>query len=650
MAFDIAISGMRAASDDLSVIGNNISNASTVGFKNSRAEFADVYAATGAGQSGNAIGSGVLRTNVAQEFKQGSVTFTDNSLDMAVNGQGFFTLSDGGSISYTRAGYFNVDKNGVLVNNKNKHLQGFVVDDTGRASSQLSDINIKTDNINPRPTKGVSATINFAANATPPEVRGSTTTTTGAQIGVARAGANNGYSAETLTLTDGTGGTQALTTTANDSAAAIATSINTLNGVAATASTTGTLSGVTDSGTLQVRLNGVLLQTSTGAGTVTANSLAIAINNQTSSNLQGISATVSGGVVTVTSNTGEDLKFSITGGAGDGMSVAGPVGAGVALTGTGTTSSTVGGTVNLTLDQNYTLTSSGAGAALFPATISQNPFVQNSFDPTNPKTYNDSTNVTIYDSQGLSHDMRMYYVKQSGGNNWKVYVQVDNKDVGDPNVAAAPPLNTQPTQASYNLSFNADGTLNQGQSTPIQITNWNPVDPNGNPTKAYGGLTVANGATFPVTYADTNSNFVVDMTGSTQFGDAFSKNSLNQNGYATGRLTSLDISGDGSIFAHYTNGQSKVLAKVALTNFSNTQGLRPNGDTSWVETFASGVPNVGSAGSSSFGSIQGGALEQSNVDLSGELVNLIVAQRDFQANAKTIQTEDAVTQAIINLR
>ncbi|HET8687953.1 MAG TPA: flagellar hook-basal body complex protein [Methanosarcina sp.] len=357
---------------------------------------------------------------------------------------------------------------------------------------------------------------------------------------------------------------------------------------------------------------------------------------------------MSGTSVNVTSNTGEDLQFTITnsGAAGDGMTVAGPQGATVALTGNGTTSATVGGSVNLTLNNGYTITSNGGGTALFANTIQQTSFRQNSFDPSDPNTYNKSTNVKIYDSHGMSHDLRLFYVKQNDNNHWMVYAQVDGKDVGDPTSSAS----TTPTRAAYNIYFNKDGTLDSAASTPVRITNWTPVDASGAPNGSYTGLTVANGATFPPSATDPNSNFYVDLTGTTEYGNEFAQNNLSQDGYTTGRLSSLDIGSDGRVYARYTNGQSKVLAQVALTNFSNPNGLRPVGDTSWVETLDSGTPIVGAPGTSAMGVIQGGALEESNVELSSELVDLIVAQRNFQANAKTIQTADAITQAIINIR
>ena len=140
------------------------------------------------------------------------------------------------------------------------------------------------------------------------------------------------------------------------------------------------------------------------------------------------------------------------------------------------------------------------------------------------------------------------------------------------------------------------------------------------------------------------------MGNSTQFGSVFSVSAVDQNGFATGRLSGLDISDTGMIFARYTNGENQVLGQVALANFTNVQGLSNLGGTSWGETFESGEPVIGAPRSASLGVLNSGALEDSNVELSDELVQLIIAQRNFQASAKTIQTIDAVTQTIINLR
>ena len=145
-------------------------------------------------------------------------------------------------------------------------------------------------------------------------------------------------------------------------------------------------------------------------------------------------------------------------------------------------------------------------------------------------------------------------------------------------------------------------------------------------------------------------SLTVDLGDSTQFGGPFGVNALTQDGYAAGRLASIDINPEGVVFARFTNGRSTELGKVVLSNFPNPQGLRQLGDSNWSESFSSGDAIRGEAGSASFGLLQAGALEASNVDLTEELVNMITAQRNFQANAQMISTADSVTQTIINIR
>jgi len=142
----------------------------------------------------------------------------------------------------------------------------------------------------------------------------------------------------------------------------------------------------------------------------------------------------------------------------------------------------------------------------------------------------------------------------------------------------------------------------------------------------------------------------LDYGGLTQFGNGFNVSSLTQNGFSTGRLSGVDINDTGVIFARYTNGQAKALGQVVLANFANVQGLRPVGNTSWAETFNSGTALAGAPGSSSLGLLQSGALEESNVELSTQLVRMITAQRNYQANAQVISTANTITQTIINLR
>lgn len=666
MTFNTAISGLRAASDILQVTGNNIANASTSGFKSSRAEFADVYATSTLGTGGNAMGSGVRLSDVSQQFTQGNTSFTNNSLDMAVNGNGFFILSDAGAISYGRNGAFHLDNEGFMVDSAGREVQGFLADDSGAVGGNLSTLQIVTDNLPPRQTTGVNASLNLNAELVPPTVRGTTTASTGTAINTpvlgTAFGGGNGYPVETFTFTDVNGVNTVLSTNVNDSAADVAALLSTIEGVTASSSNSvtvamGTATNVA-ANTMQINLNGV----SFPAGS-TPQDIAIAINNQTNSLLQGITANYTGAIpgtgLTISANSGVDLVFTVNGGgtANDFFDVTGtggtlPLGAGGGIQGV------VGGTVDLTLAEGITMTSgdlinntpSPAAGALFSDPVVQTPYIANQFDPTNPKTYNSATSVNVYDSLGNAHVMNTYYVKESPINTWSMYVQIDGQDIGDPNLALPSPQNVLPTRAQFNLVFNTDGSLNDTASDQIFISNWTPLNQDGVYNGSQRGLTVANGGGLPIPNPPTSSNFVIDLNGTTQFGSPFSVNAVSQNGFTTGRLSGLDVNSEGIIFARYTNGQAKTLGQVALANFNNTQGLQPLGDTLWGETFESGQAVIGTPGSAALGVIQAGALEESNVDLSQELVQLIIAQRNFQANAKTIQTADTVTQSIINLR
>ncbi len=651
MAFNTAVSGLRAASEELNVRGNNIANASTTGFKSSRTEFADVYASSVLGSGRNATGSGIALEDVAQQFTQGNVAFTDNALDLAINGSGFFMLSEGGEITFSRSGLFSIDKSGNLVSNTGSHLQGFPASPSGTISGQMADLMIVSDNLPPIPTTAINGLFNVDASETPPAERGSTAVSLGANVGVAQAGGTNGYGVEIITFTDATGNTQNFTTTANASARQSAIDLTTVSGVSATASTLATISNISDGAAdMTILVNGVQVGVpgqGTGAGgALTANDLAIAINNLTNTTLQGVTAIESppaSGTLQITSSNGEDISVSVSAGTGN-VDFTGSVGAAQNVA-TGN-SATAGGSIQLIMDEGVVVTSDNAGG-VFNAAPAQNPFVNNSFDPTDQDTYNHATSLSIFDSLGNSHVMTSYFVKESTLNTWTMYVQIDDQEVGNPNPSLPPPQDTQATRAAYNVVFNNDGSLNETLSDDIVLSYWIPQDADGNVNGALGPDTTAS---LPIPEPATSSNFLVDLSGSTQFGSPFSVNDISQNGFTTGRLAGVDFSAEGVIFARYTNGQSRVLGQLALANFNNTQGLSPQGHSFWAETFESGNAIVGTPGSAALGVIQSGALEESNVDLSSELVALIVAQRNFQANAKTIETESTVTQSIINIR
>lgn len=233
------------------------------------------------------------------------------------------------------------------------------------------------------------------------------------------------------------------------------------------------------------------------------------------------------------------------------------------------------------------------------------------FDPTNVDSYNKKGTVTVFDSQGNAHNMNLFYVKDTAANSWKVYAQ-------DGSVAGSTPA------LATTLTFNASGVLTAGGQ--VNIT-----------TATMPGAT-------PATFAMSFTNSMQQNTGANNIV------ATNQNGYKPGDLVSYQINDDGSVVGNYSNEQTQVLGQIVLANFANNEGLKSEGDNVWSSTQSSGVALLGTAGTGNFGSLTNGALEASNVDLSKELVNMIVAQRNYQSNAQTIKTQDQILNTLVNLR
>jgi flagellar hook protein FlgE len=187
---------------------------------------------------------------------------------------------------------------------------------------------------------------------------------------------------------------------------------------------------------------------------------------------------------------------------------------------------------------------------------------------------------------------------------------------------------------------NADVGAGAGAPATLNFSNTGALT-TGMPLNA--SLTLTNGAVTPLAYT-------LDLTGSTQYGSNFGVNTLSQNGYASGRLAGFNVADDGTVVGRYTNGQSRNLAQVVLADFRNVQGLKPLGNNQWEETADSGLAIVGTPSSGSLGTVQSSAVEDSNIDLTAELVSMITAQRVYQANAQTIKTQDAILQTLVNLR
>ncbi len=405
MSFNIALTGLDAANQDLSVTSNNLANVATTGFKGSRAEFGDLFASSQAGVSATAVGNGVAVTEMAQQFTQGNVETTGNNLDLAISGNGFFTLSQKGALAYTRDGQFQTDQNGDVITASGANLQVYPPLATGGFNTGgLQNLQLTTSESAPQATGSAQITANLPANAAPP-------------------------------------------TTAV-------------------------------------------------------------------------------------------------------------------------------------------------------------------FSPTDPTSYNNTTSLTVYDSLGAAHTATMYFVKSATPNAWSTQLYVDGNAVGTP----------------QGLTYSNTGALTAPANGKVTFPAYTP---------ATGAAAM---------------NMTFDYSKTTQYGDTFGVTAVQQDGFTTGKLTGVSIDSTGVVQARFTNGRSINLGQVAMANFANPQGLQQLGNATWAQTNASGSVVNGVAGNSGFGTIQSGSLEDSNVDTTAALVDMIKAQRNFQANAQMIQTDNQITQTVINIR
>ncbi|MBI5429604.1 MAG: flagellar hook protein FlgE [Nitrosomonadales bacterium] len=539
MSFQQGLSGLNSSTKQLDTIGNNVANANTVGFKQSQTHFADRFAVALTGASSVQSGTGSKVAAISQEFTQGNITNTNNPMDHAISGQGFFRLIDqNGAILYSRNGQFHVDKNGFMANNQGHQISGYMADPaTGIINTaQPVPLQISTADLVPKQTS------NLAAGGVP--------------IGV---GLNlDSRATFPVGLTQG-----------NVTGSAVAgLTINATNDQM-TVTVDGVLSGT-------IAIPNATYMTSAGL----ASAVQTAVNADPTLVAAGKSVMVSAdatGAITIKSGT-----------AGTGSTVA------VANVGADTTVANLLGAAPVT--------TAGAGA----------------FNLLDPSTYNNSTSITVYDSLGSSHVASLYFQKSST-NSWQTFLSLDNSMLP----AAGTPLTT--------LTFDTLGKL---------------VAPVAAPPFGLGQVTSSAFTPFgaaPMTLA-------FDFSQSSQFGGNFGVNSMTQDGYTSGRLNGFSTGSDGIILGRYSNGQSRALGQMLLANFTSPHGLQPVGNNEWVESAASGGPLLGTPGTSSLGVLQSSSVEDSNVDLTAELVNMITAQRIYQANAQTIKAQDQVLQTLVNLR
>lgn len=472
MSFNIALSGISVSQKDLNTTANNIANSNTTGFKESRAEFADVYASSVFGGGKTKVGDGGLTAVVAQQFSQGSLKFTTNSLDLAITGNGFFATTPeltSRDTTFTRAGNFKLNEDNFVVTNQGNYLQVYPVNEDGTS-------------------QGVS-----------------------------------------LSTTD-----------------------------------------------------------------------ALRIPD-------------SAGVPIETSEV--EMTFNVD----------------------------------------------STSAALDPAL----------FNPNDNSTYHASSSVTVYDSLGESHIQTTYYVKDQAGaaatppvNRWHVFMSIDSDDNGNPipvdlNGRATGTTDPQAggTVTAAPTGYGAgDGDFvgiplvfdNQGV---VQSVNGYFPGVDAEPfiqTQALGPN--AGQAGVLTNGANPSQQITLNFQEPTQFASAFEVTSLEQDGATVGRLTGVNIEDDGLVSANYSNGTVEHLGRVALVRFANEQGLQQIGNTSWKETISSGQALAGEANTGTFGSIVSSALEQSNVDITQELVDLITAQKSFQANSRALDVNSQLQQNILQIR
>lgn len=282
------------------------------------------------------------------------------------------------------------------------------------------------------------------------------------------------------------------------------------------------------------------------------------------------------------------------------------------------TSNSVGSIGSGALGSSVKITAAAGGADTFvlgaalalgpPATNPVETTGLDNFSVANTSSFTSSTAQTVFDSLGNAHTMQLYYAKTSYPGRWQMYTSLDGGAAG----AAIP------------LDFNSAGVLN----TLMPITE---------------NFTLTNGATTPL-------KFSLDLTGSTQYGISFGTNQMVQDGFTSGKLSGMTVAPDGTVQGRYSNGKSRNMGQVVLANFNNMSGLQSMGGNQWAETSVSGQPIPGIPGTGNLGLVQSGAIEESNVDMTAELVDMITQQRAYQANAQSIKTLDQIMQTLVNLK
>ena len=679
------LSGVKAATFELSAIGNNVANAGTVGFKKSMAEFADVM-------SGN-VGGGVEVSDLRQTFEQGSIQGTGSTWDLAISGRGFFKVSEGGDEEaaavkdsyYTRNGAFGVDANGFVVNSRGMRLHMYESQQTAAGvvsfpiSTNTTEIQIDQEDSAAKATQTLTGIFNIDARVT--------------SRGVAVE-----PSATDLVAADYT----APKADVLDHRMPVGTTFS-LNGVQITATGSAKKEGTPPTSPMDPAnsynfyINGVLITPVDTAGDPVSSGTPTLQNY-----LDGISAKsgytnvnvalLSGDRIRLTSTTSDIvlkdfasgdnvlkmLGLSANTGVGtdSDLEVAAAVtlstlAADINLSGSGVTATikdhpsnsdisyleltasdpiTIIDSQALTVSGDGTVEGVGGGISFTDFTGLGSLLTEVEYsgivDPTDDLSYDHSVTSIMYDTLGAKQALNTYFQKISSGH-WEVFTQrVDSLGNAYPSPATT-------SEKVATLIFSNTGALEKIYSARDEV---DPglvnaeIDPENLVYDA--GVLTSNGVkiNLPQNVTPTGSDLLsLDIEGTNQFAGKFRIIDLQQDGYASGALTGVEVDELGIIRASYSNGNTTELGKVALFEFNNNARLRQEGGVLWAETNGSGAPRPGEPGESIFGRIKSQSLESSSVDVTSELVNLITAQRNFQANSKMISASKEMNQVVMNI-
>lgn len=679
------VSGLDVYSSAIEVIGNNIANAATPGFKSSRAQFSDILSQslTGA-QGGNQIGRGVQLSAVQSLFTQGSFETSSQSTDLAIDGQGFFIVRNADGVFYTRDGQFIIDDKGLLVNARGDRVQGYTLDSNGNIAGIMGDLTLTATNSQPNPTTEVSFVANLDASSNPIGTYGSLLGAATTDSFVIVSGVNN-----QLVFDDGTGGgpftadliadgglTSGTPVSGSALATAIKTALEATNGSTDTYTVTYDASAdrftiendATNANSLTLlhddtasTASATLGFNATSSGALSAGSSDVSDNQVAFNIVAGTNDTFTitiddtlSATVTLTPGqyTGEylaqEIQRAINAADDSGSNLIRDVtvtynaNAGTDLNRFRITSQTAGGDQTISIPSTgKVVTIEGSSVAVTtPATfLTQAGLATGTayagtggFDPTSPATTsNFSTAVTIYDSLGTYHALNVYF-RKLGANWWEYHGLVDGKDLVGGTTGVAQNV------ISGRLRFTPEGALDiEEKYADTGIFNFR------------GGATQNQTVTLDFGTSLTSDNGLTGLDGLTQFAGPSAIINQTQDGYTTGTLSSISINETGDITGIFTNGQTRAMARIALANFTSPDGLNAVGSNLFSETQQSGQPIIGQAQSSGFGTIFSNSVELSNVDIAEEFVQLIKQQQAFQANARVISTTDELLNEIVNL-